>query len=475
MLNVLLVASESVPFVKTGGLADVVNALAKSLNEVHVCAHVMIPKHSQIKDEYQDSLETIATSTVNLGWREKYLGVQTMEKDGIVYYFIDNEDYFGGPVYRGGDAENEQYLYFCKAVCEALSLIDFAPDVIHLNDWHTGLVPLLLKTQYSGQFSKEPRFLFTIHNIQFQGKMNFSFMKDLLALPDWLNTPKYIESDGCANMMKAALVFADRISTVSPNYADEIVLPYFGMGMEGVLHARRNDVCGILNGIDTEFYDPAKDPAIEKHFSADDPRNKRSCKRALRDEFALDIKLQTPIVAMVTRMTAQKGLDLVRYALEELLTRDMAFVLLGSGDKEYEDFFNYIANKYPEKSGIWIGYNEDLAHRIFAGADLFLMPSQFEPCGLTQMIAQRYGTLPIVRETGGLVDTVDSYNAYTGEGTGFAFSTYNAHDMMNAINLALDTYNNKPVLRRLRKNAMLLNNSFSQSAKQYKALYRSML
>ena len=475
MLNVLLVASESVPFVKTGGLADVVNALAKTLNSEGVCAHVMIPKHAQIKAEYQDDLETIATTTIHLGWREKYLGVQTMEKDGVIYYFIDNEDYFGGPVYRGGDAESEQYLYFCKAVCESLSLIDFVPDIIHLNDWHTGMIPLLLKTQYSKQLSKEVRTLFSIHNIQFQGKMDFSLMKDMLGIPDWMNTPAYVEAGGCANMLKSALVFADKISTVSPNYAEEIMLPYFGLGMEGVLNARRNDVCGILNGIDTEFYDAENDPSIETPFSVKDFTGKRSCKRALRDEFSLDIKLQTPIVAMISRMTTQKGFDLVRYSLEELLTKDMAFVLLGSGDQEYEDFFNYIAAKYPGKSGIWIGYNEELAHRIFAGADLFLMPSQFEPCGLTQMIAQRYGTLPIVRETGGLVDTVESYNAYTGEGNGFSFSTFNAHDMMNAINLALETYKNKPVLRKLRKNAMLLDNSFHKSAAQYKALYKSML
>lgn len=475
MRNVLIVASESMPFVKTGGLADVVGALAKSLPNEGIDVRVMIPKHARIKAEYQDQLETIATTTIYLGWREKYLGVQSMEKDGVLYYFIDNEDYFAGPVYRGDDAENEQYLYFCRAVCETLSLIDFDPDVIHLNDWHTGMIPLLLKTQYPGHFKKEIRTLFTIHNIEFQGKMGFPFVKDILGLPDWLNSPRFIEAGGCANMMKAALVYADRISTVSPNYANEIMLPYFGLGMEGMLRARRTDVSGILNGIDTQDFDPAADPAIEAPFSASDLNGKRACKRALRDEFSLDVNLQTPIVAMVTRLTSQKGLDLVKYALEELLSKDMAFILLGSGDKKYENFFHYIAAKYPGKSGVWIGYHEELAHRIYAGSDFFLMPSQFEPCGLSQMIAQRYGTLPIVRETGGLVDTVAPYNAYTGEGTGFAFSTFNAHDMMSAIGLALSVYRDKPTLRKLRKNAMLLDNSFRQSAVRYKALYQSMV
>jgi starch synthase len=253
------------------------------------------------------------------------------------------------------------------------------------------------------------------------------------------------------------------------------MLPYFGLGMEGMLNARRHDVSGILNGIDTQEFDPESDPSTETPFSAADLTGKRACKRALRDEFSLDVKLQTPIIAMVTRLTAQKGLDLVRYVLEEMLSKDMAFIILGSGDKKYEDFFNYIAAKYPGKSGIWIGYNEALAHRIYAGADFLLMPSQFEPCGLSQMIAQRYGTLPIVRETGGLVDTVAPYNAYTGEGTGFAFSTFNAHDMMSAVNLALSVHTDKPALRRLRKNAMLLDNSFHRSAARYKTLYQSML
>jgi len=473
--KVLIVASEAVPFVKTGGLADVVGALSKSLKALGVDARVMIPKHAKVKYEHQEELETIVTSTVQLGWREKYLGVQTLENDGVIYYFLDNEDYFGDAVYRGGDAESEQYLFFCKAVCEALSLIDFDPDIVHLNDWHTGMIPMLLKTQYNDQFTVEKHILFTIHNIEFQGKMDFGLMKDLLGVPDHYYSPEYVEAGGCANMLKAALVFTDRISTVSPNYADEIMNPWFGMGMEGILSARRHELCGILNGIDTEIFDPETDVNIAAAYSAAAVTNKRTCKKALRDEFSLGTKLTTPIVSMISRMTRQKGFDLVEYALEELLQEDVGFIVLGSGDQQYEDYLEYIAAKYPMNCGVFIGYNEALAHRVYAGSDFLLMPSEFEPCGLSQMIAQRYGTLPIVRETGGLVDSVAPYNIFTGEGTGFAFSTFNAHDMMAAVKLALSVYRDKPVLRRLRKNAMLIDNGFLKSAGQYKALYKSML
>jgi len=463
------------PFIKTGGLADVIGALPKSLAALGTEVRVMMPKHAKIKQDYQDQLETLVTTTINLGWREKYLGIQTLEKDGITYYFLDNEDYFGGPVYRGGDAENEQYLFFCKAVCEALLLIDYDLDILHLNDWHTGMVPLLIKTQYAHRLGRERRLLFSIHNIEFQGKMGFDVMREMLGIPNYYYTPEYIEAGGCANMLKAGLVFADRISTVSPNYSDEIMNPWFANGMEGILRARRHELSGVLNGIDTEIFNPADDPSIAAPFSAGDITGKRLCKKALREEFSLEVPVSTPVVAMVSRMTEQKGFDLVLHVLEELLAQDVAFIVLGSGDNYYENFFHYIATKYPANSGVFVGYNEALAHRIYAGADFLLMPSQFEPCGLSQMIAQRYGTLPIVRETGGLVDTVVPYNMYTKEGTGFSFSTFNAHDMMAAVKLALSVYRDKPTLRKLRRNAMQLDNSFLKSAQEYLALYKSML
>jgi starch synthase len=472
--KVLFVASEALPFVKTGGLADVAYALPKDLLKSGVDVAVMLPKHSAVKAAHQDELETIAETEIRLGWRTKYMGIQTLTRDGISYYFIDNEDYFGGAVYKGGDAESEQYLYFCRAVLAALPFIEFKPDILHCNDWHTGMIPMLLRTQLGLTELGHIKTIFTIHNIKFQGAMGFKLMQDLLSIPDRYYTPEYIEANGAANMMKAALVFADRITTVSPTYAREILHPFFGMGMEGILRARQADLSGILNGVDPEDFDPEADPALTAHFDIDHLAGKRECKKALRSEFSMNIKLSDPFLCMVTRLTAQKGLDLVRQVLEALLAEGMGFVLVGSGDREYEEFFNYIAAKYPAQAGIWIGYNEDLAHRVYAGADFLLMPSEFEPCGLSQMIAQRYGTLPIVRETGGLVDTVSPYNQYTKSGDGFSFGPFNAHDMLHIIRLALSVYRDKPMLRRLRRNAMSRDNSFLTSAGKYKELYEGL-
>ncbi|MDR2157257.1 MAG: glycogen synthase [Clostridiales Family XIII bacterium] len=472
-LRVLIVAAEAMPFVKTGGLADVVGALPRALARAGVEAAVMMPKHSRIKELHQSELETVAASGVRLGWREKYLGVQTMEWNGVRYYFIDNEEYFGGSVYKGGKAEDEQYLFFCEAVLAAVPLIPFKPDIIHCNDWHTGMIPMLLKIRDG--LSVTRRSVFTIHNIKFQGMMGFEMIQDFLSVPKRYDTPEFLEAHGCANMMKAALVFADKITTVSPTYAKEIMHAYFGMGMEGILSARRNDVTGIVNGIDTETFNPETDPALARRYGPATMRGKTENKKALRETFGLDIRLYDPVICMVNRLTAQKGLDLVQYVLEELLREEVAFVLLGDGDQKYVDFFRYIAAGYPKKTGIFIGYDEEVAHRIYAGSDFLLMPSQFEPCGLSQMIAQRYGTLPIVRETGGLADTVAPYNRYTKTGDGFSFGAFNAHDMLHVIRLALSVYRDKPMLRQLKKNAMLKNNDFFQSAQQYKTLYESIV
>ena len=359
----------------------------------------------------------------------------------------------------------------------ALPFLSFPPDVIHCNDWHTGMIPMLLKTQYGDSDWGGIRTVYTIHNIKFQGAMDFQRMQDMLSIPRRYNTAEFVEAHGSASMMKAGLVFADRVTTVSPTYAEEITHSYFGMGMEGIIAARRRGghVRGIINGIDTEAFNPETDPAIFKPYSAANLAPKRENKRALRDELHMKIPLTTPIFSMVTRLTAQKGLDLVRRVLEELLQENFAFVLLGSGDGEYEDFFNYIADKYPEKTGIYIGYSEEMAHRIYAGSDFLLMPSQFEPCGLSQMIAQRYGTLPIVRETGGLADTVSPYNRFTRKGDGFSFSAFNAHHMLTVVRLALEIWQDKPVLRKLRKNAMIKDNSFLASAREYRDLYEEIL
>jgi starch synthase len=333
------------------------------------------------------------------------------------------------------------------------------------------MIPMLLRTQLGLTELGHIKTIFTIHNIKFQGMMGFKLMQDVLSVPRRYYTSEYVEANGAANMMKAALIFADRITTVSPTYAREILHPFFGMGMEGVLRARQGDLSGILNGIDPGDFDPESDPALAAHFDMAHLAGKRECKKALRAEFDMGVKLSDPIICMVTRLTAQKGLDLVQHVLEGLLSEDVGFIVVGSGDEKYQEFFNYIAVKYPKKSGVWIGYNEELAHRVYAGSDFLLMPSEFEPCGLSQMIAQRYGTLPIVRETGGLADTVSPYNQYTRSGDGFSFGPFNAHDMLHIVKLALSVYRDKPMLKRLRRNAMERDNSFAASAAKYEDLY----
>ena len=474
-MKVLIVASEAIPFIKTGGLADVAGALPKELHKLGAEVAVMLPLHSKIKHKYKDDLQFIASATIKLGWREKYLGVMKIESSGIPFYFIDCDDYFGDETYRGGDAENEQYLYFCRAVLAAIPMTGFVPDVIHCNDWHTGMIPMLLRTQYSGTELDSVHSVITIHNINFQGKMDFQMMQDILDIDAKYNGPGGVEAGGCANMLKAGLVFADKITTVSSTYAREILTPWFGMGLEGTLKAREHDLCGILNGLDYEDFDPMTDKALIKNYDSETITAKRDNKKELRSRFGLVGNLYDPVMCMVTRLTSQKGLDLVRHVLEELLKENMHFVLLGSGDAEYEDFFRYIAEKYPGKAGVHLGYDEELARIIYAGTDFLLMPSQFEPCGLSQMIAQRYGALPIVRETGGLADTVTSWNEFNREGNGFSFWAYNAHDMMHAIRYALSVYRDKPALRQLRKNAMLLDNSFLASAKKYMELYSEVI
>jgi starch synthase len=330
---------------------------------------------------------------------------------------------------------------------------------------------MLLRTQYANTEMSRMKTVFTIHNIKFQGEMDFLLMADMLSVPDVYNTPDAVEMNGCANMMKAGIVYSDKVTTVSPTYASELLYRYYGLGLEGVLRARTVKFSGIVNGIDTEEFDPTTDPALIKNYDVSYMIGKRENKKALREEYGLSIGLYDPLICMVTRLTEQKGLDLVQAVLEELLQENVAFVLLGSGDEKYVNFFNHIAAKYPGKANVWIGYDEARARRLYAGSDFLLMPSQFEPCGLSQLIAQRYGTLPIVRETGGLVDTVEAFNQYTKSGDGFSFSRFNAHDMLTVIRLALSVYKDKPLLRRLKKNAMLKDNSFLASAEQYLQLY----
>ena len=472
--KILMAGAECAPFAKTGGLADVIGTLPGELKKLGYDVRVIMPLHSQIKNKYRYELYHICTFFVTLGWRTQFCGIETLTLNGTQYYFVDNEFYFGGPIYKGGLEEGEQYAFFTRAVLEALPLIDFIPDVIHVNDWHTSMIPMLLKTQYYSSYS-DIKTLLTIHNIAYQGKFDPMFVKDLLGVPDYYYTPEYMEAFGCANFLKAGIVFSDKVNTVSPTYAKELMYPYYSEGMDGVLASRGSDFSVILNGIDIEVFNPHTDPKIEKRYMSGSIYNKKNNKLALIQELNLDANIDTPIISVISRLTEQKGLDLIMYAIDSIMAKDVCLVVLGSGDKKYEDFFKHVANQYYRRAYIHTSYNDDLSHRIYAGSDLFLMPSKFEPCGISQMIAMRYGTLPIVRETGGLKDTVAPYNKFTGEGTGFSFTNYNADDMLCAIELAIETFRDPKAFRQIQKQAMAKDFSFAASAKKYAELYNEMV
>ncbi len=474
-LKVLIAGAEAVPFAKTGGLADVIGTLPKELIKIGVDARVIMPKHGIIKHEYGEKLSHLASFYIALGWRNQYVGVETMEMDGVTFYFIDNEYYFYHAIYKGGETEGEQYAYFSRAVIEALPYIDFKPDVLHLNDWHTAPIAMMIKTQYGHRPQGKIRTVYTIHNLQYQGAFSFEFARHFLGVEDRYLVPAYMEAYGAANDMKAGIVFSDKVTTVSPNYAREIKKSEYGRGMDGILRARGGDFTGIVNGIDMKEYDPQTDTMIAKNFSSDDFSGKAACKKALQEKFGLEISKNKPLIGMVTRMTAQKGLDLVRDVMGELLLEDARFVILGSGEWKYESYFNDLAASHPGRAGVYIGYQNTLAHQIYAGCDLFLMPSLFEPCGISQMIAQRYGALPLVRETGGLADTVFPYNKYTGEGSGFSFAGYDAGELRAVLKMAFDVLGKKDEKEKLIRSAMSQDNSFARSAKEYLKLYLSLI
>ena len=474
--RVLIASAECAPISKTGGLADVVGTLPKSLAGLGIDARVITPYHRCVKDKYHDQVEHMFSFSVDLGWRSQYVGIEKLVLDGVTIYLVDNEYYFGDKIYRGGSAEGEQYAFFTRAVLDAIPNLGFFPDVLHCNDWHTAMLPMLLRTQYGYFEHGRMKTLLTIHNIAYQGKFGFDFFRDLLRVEDRYFTPEFMEINGCAAFLKAGCVFADRLNTVSPSYADEICNPFFGEGLEGILSARRHQLSGILNGIDKKVFNPHSDPLIPKRFDKGHLRGKQACKEALMFDMGLQASPDTPLVAMVTRMTKQKGFDLVERVLDEMMGFDICFLLLGSGDKAYESFMRDAENRHRGRVCSYIGYNEELSHRIYAGADMLLMPSLFEPCGLSQMIAMRYGTLPIVRETGGLKDSVIPYNQYTGEGTGFSFANYNAHEMKRAVECAVGLYRDyHDIWEGLMRNAMGMDFGFERSAEEYARLYIDLL
>ncbi len=475
-ISVLLAASEFAPLAKTGGLADVIGALPKQLRSLGLDARAVIPLHRMIKDNYASQLNYTMSFYIDLGWRRQYVGIATMEFEGTPLYLIDNERYFGGEIYNCGLSEGEQYAFFQRAVMEMLPRIDFMPDILHCNDWHTAVIPMLAKTQYADSMQSIPKTLLTIHNIAYQGRFSHEFVSDVLSIPPSYLTSEYIESGGSISFMKAGCVFADRVNTVSPTYALEIMTPEYGEGLEDVLQRRGNTLVGILNGIDRYSYDPSRDTYLSHRLGDDALSWKTLCKQELCSELGLIPVPDRPLIGMVARLTEQKGVELIAQCLDRLMEMDTRFVLVGTGDGGYEDLMRRAENSYRGRFCAYIKHDEGVARRVYAASDMFLMPSRFEPCGISQLIAMRYGSIPIVRETGGLRDTVRPFNCRTGSGTGFTFRQYTACDMLSAVECAVNLFeNHRDIFNSLLKNAMAEDFSFADAAVKYAQLYAELV
>ena len=476
MKKILMVSSEAVPFVKTGGLADVAGSLPRYFNKDKYDVRIILPKYACMDQRFLSGLQFVCHFYVNLNWRKQYAGIFKTEYKGVTYYFVDNEFYFAGNnPYNNIHEDIEKFAFFSKAVLMALPYIDFRPDVIHCNDWQTGLVPVLLKTELrQNDFYAGIKSVFSIHNMKFQGRWHVRDVMDITGLPASIFTSDKLESYGEANYLKGGCVYADAINTVSPSYAADITTPEGGEGLDGLLSSRRDSLYGIVNGIDYDDFNPMTDEAMVEHFSVDTvTEGKKANKRALQQSMGLPEKEDAFLIGMVSRLTDQKGFDLVAYVMEEMLsTMNVQFVILGTGEYRFEEMFHYFQSKYPDKISSYIGYSENKAHQIYASCDAFLMPSLFEPCGLSQMMSMRYGTLPIVRETGGLKDTVEPYNEYENKGTGFSFTAYNAHDMLHVIRYANYVFSNqKEQWNGIVKRAMEKDFSWDASARKYEELY----
>ncbi|MBW4080465.1 glycogen synthase GlgA [Paenibacillus sp. S150] len=469
-MKVLFAAAEAHPFVKTGGLADVIGALPKALKGAGVDVRVILPKYKGIPEKFVSQMEHVAVLTVPIGWRNQYCGIERIVYDGIPVYFIDNEYYFGRDGIYGYMDDGERFAFFNRAVLECLETIGFQPDVLHCHDWHAAVIPLLLQGHYRhNPFYSNIRTVFTIHNLLYQGVFPYSVLGELLGLND--SYFPGVEYYGNVNFMKGGIVYSDHITTVSPTYSEEIRTAYYGYGLEGLLSSRADSLSGIVNGIDTKLYNPASDPQIYTRYRSNLAK-KAENKLALQQELSLPVAPYIPMVAMVTRLVDSKGLDLLTRVLDELLYYDdIQFVLLGTGDEVYERWFREAQWRYPTKLSSQILFNDGLSRKIYAASDLFLMPSKFEPCGIGQLLALRYGSIPVVRETGGLNDTVHAYNEETGEGNGFTFKDYNAHDMMYTLRRAVSFYHKPEHWKKISKNAFAGDYSWNVSAQQYIDIY----
>ena len=475
-MQIVFASAECAPFVKTGGLGDVAGSLPAALVRAGAEVIVMVPKYATIKDEYKAQMEHFSDFYVSLGWRNEYCGLEKLEHDGVTYMFIDNERYFARDYPYGFFDDGERFAFFSKAITESLQHLPegFECDILHCNDWQTALAPVFLREFYQGlPLYDRVKTVFSIHNVAFQGQFSDTVMEDILGVAHIPAAASQLRCDACSiNYMLGALRYADAITTVSPTYANEIQTPEFGEGLDGVLRERSYALQGILNGIDVAGFDPATDKRIAANYTVEDRSGKAVCKAKLQEELGLEVRDDRPLMVMVTRLTRQKGLDLVMYALDRILAGGVQVAVLGTGDRDYEDGLRYFQDKYPGTMAARIEFDPALSQRMYAAADMFLMPSKFEPCGLSQIIAMRYGTLPIVRETGGLKDTVQPYNEFTGEGTGFSFSNFNGDEMGDAVFRAARLFwDNRDAWNQLVTQAMSQDFSWTRSADKYLDLY----
>jgi starch synthase len=478
-MKVLYAIFEAIPFAKVGGLGDVGGALPKFLKKQRNDIRVIMPKHACIPERFKNRMKAVADFHTNLGWRTPYCGLQELEYNGVTYYFIDNEYYFKRDAVYGYDDDAERVAFFCRAALESLSCFEnFKPQVIHCNDWHTSLIPVMLREFYGDHpHYYDIKTVMTIHNLKFQGIFSKNLLGGLLGMGHHTAPSAHLEWGDSLNFFKGGLIYSDAVTTVSPTYAREIQTPYYGEGLDGVLRWQGERLRGIINGIDYNSYNPSTDKALFRKYAQGDDEGKSFNKKALQELLNLPTNEDLPLFIMVSRLTEQKGLDLLSYILEELLSsEDIQFVALGTGDPQYEDMLLYFAGRFPHKMSVRTVFDDDLSRKFYAGGDFLVAPSRFEPCGVTQMIAMRYGTLPVVRETGGFKDTVIPYNRYTGEGNGFSFANYNAHELLFAFRRAARLYSkNQKALSTLRQHAYAADFSWEKSAEEYMQLYNEII
>ncbi len=471
-MKILFATSEAGPFIRTGGLGDVAGALPIALQKEGMEVAVVLPLYQNIPEKFRSIMEFIGSVYVPVGWRKQYAGLFTLSMGSLKYFFIDNEYYFKRNELYGHFDDGERFAFFSRAVLEIMPLMGFYPDVIHVNDWQTSLIPVMLDCFYRQIRGYENiKTVLTIHNIEFQGAMDKFVIGDVFGLPE--RHASLVEYKNDANMLKGGIECANAVTTVSRTYAEEIMHPYYAYGLESILSQRKYKIHGIVNGIDTDLYNPATDKFLFENYDLKTVEKRKACKEGLQRLLNLPV-VDKPILSMVTRLTSQKGIDLVMNVIEDILYQDIQMVVLGTGDWKYEKDFRELQNRFPNKLSAIISFSQDIASKIYSGCDMFLMPSKYEPCGLSQLMAMRYGNVPIVRETGGLKDTVIPYNPTTKTGTGFTFKSYNAHDMLDAVHRALAVYYNPTEWAKVRSNAMSADYSWNQSAKEYINLYKSL-